>query len=247
MKLDYEKAFDKVDLDFLDALLIKRGFGPKIRNWIRLATRGGSVAVKINNVLGNYFVTTKGLRQGDPMSPILFNFVVDVFTKMLIKGTSLNLIRGLCPQHCPGGVVSLQYADDTILFVENNVEVAKKLKTILTCFEQVSGMRINYSKSELVPINLCEDDVNALKSIFGCSIGTFPIKYLGIPLHHDKLRREDIQPIVDKILKRIADWRGKLLSYGAKVTLIRYCLASIPVYLLSFFKFTKWALELINN
>jgi hypothetical protein len=70
---------------------------------------------------------------------------------------------------------------------------------------------------------------------------------LGIPLHYDKLRRADLQPLIDKILKRIAGWRGKILSYAARVLLIRTCLASIPVYLLSFFKFPKWALDLINS
>lgn len=83
--------------------------------------------------------------------------------------------------------------------------------------------------------------------IFGCPEGTFPIKYLGIPLHHQKLRREDLQPLVDKILKRIAGWRGKLLSYAGRLILIKTCLASIPTYLLSFFKFPKWALKLINT
>src|SRR3954467_3050153 len=62
-----------------------------------------------------------------------------------------------------------------------------------------------------------------------------------------KLRREDIQPLIDKILKRIAGWRGKLLSYAARLTLIKTCLASIPIYLLSFLKFSKWALDLINS
>jgi hypothetical protein len=51
-------------------------------------------------------------------------------------------------------------------------------------------------------------------------VGSFPIKYLGIPLHHDKLRREDIQPLVDNILKKVASWRGKLLPHATKVTLI---------------------------
>ena len=108
-------------------------------------------------------------------------------------------------------------------------------------------MRINYDKSELVPINLCDGDVASLKEIFGCVVGSFPIKYLGIPLHYSKLRREDLQPLIDKILKRIAGWRGKLLSYAARVTLIRACLSSIPIYLLSFFKFPRWALDLINS
>jgi hypothetical protein len=247
LKLDYEKAFDRVNLVFLDKLLALRGFGSKFAQWINLATRGGSVAVKLNGTEGNFFPTGKGLRQGDPMSPVLFNLVVDVFTRMLIKAECNNLIRGLCPQLYPGGIISLQYADDTILFVENDVEMARNLKWVLTCFEQVSGMKINYEKSELVPINLDLAESELIKEVMGCVVGAFPIKYLGIPLHHDKLKREDLQPLIDKILKRIAGWRGKLLSHAARVLLIKTCLASIPIYLLSFFKFPKWALDLINS
>jgi hypothetical protein len=70
---------------------------------------------------------------------------------------------------------------------------------------------------------------------------------LGVPLHSEKLKREDLEPIIDKILKRIVGWRGKLLSYAARVTLIRACLASIPIYLLYFFKFPKWAVQLVNT
>jgi hypothetical protein len=65
-------------------------------------------------------------------------------------------------------------------------------------------------------------------------------------LHFDKLRREDIQPLVDNILKRVASWRGKLLSHAAKVTLIQSRLASVPVYLLSFIRFPKWAIKTLN-
>jgi hypothetical protein len=57
--------------------------------------------------------------------------------------------------------------------------------------------------------------------------GFFPHKYLGVPLHYDKLRREDIQPLVDNILKWVGSWRGKLLSHAAKITLIQSCLASV--------------------
>jgi hypothetical protein len=108
-------------------------------------------------------------------------------------------------------------------------------------------MRINYSKSELIPLGLEPEELEALANILECTIGEFPIKYLGIPLHYDKLRRADLQPLIDKILKRIAGWRGKLLSYAARLLLIRTCLASIPVYLFSFLKFPKWALDLINS
>ena len=73
------------------------------------------------------------------------------------------------------------------------------------------------------------------------------MKYLGVPLHFDKLKREEVQPLVDKVLKKIGSWRGRLLSSAARVVLIKTCLASIPVYLLSSIKFPKWALQLINT
>lgn len=77
-------------------------------------------------------------------------------------------------------------------------------------------MRINYHKSELIPINMDEVEVKPFLDIFNCVIGSFPVKYLGIPLHFDKLRREDLQPLIENLLSRITGWRGKLLSYIAK-------------------------------
>jgi hypothetical protein len=56
-----------------------------------------------------------------------------------------------------------------------------------------------------------------------CRLGSFPFKYLGVPLHHEKLRREDIHPIIDKIIKRIAGWKGRLLSYGIRLLLLKVC------------------------
>jgi hypothetical protein len=82
--------------------------------------------------------------------------------------------------------------------------------------------------------------------IYCCRLGTFPFTYLGVLLHYDKLRREDIQPILDKIIKRVAGWKGKLLSYEARLTLLRACLASIPIYLMFVIKFSKWVVKAIN-
>jgi hypothetical protein len=127
-KIYYEKAYDKVNLDFLFEVLELRGFNPMFVRMIKQVTQGGSVGVKVNDEESNFFLTGKGLRQGDPIAPLLFNCVVDVFSRMLVKGTNSGLIRGLCPNFIPGGVVSLQYADDTLLFLEKDVSVAFNLK-----------------------------------------------------------------------------------------------------------------------
>jgi hypothetical protein len=127
-KIDYEKAYDKVNLDFLYEVLHLRGFSPIFIRTIKQVTLGGSVGVKVNDEESDFFLTGKGLRQGDPIDPLLFNCVVDVFSRMLVKGTNCGLIRGLCPNFIPGGVVSLQYADDTLLFLENDPQVVLNLK-----------------------------------------------------------------------------------------------------------------------
>ena len=148
---------------------------------------------------------------------------------MLSKTAEQDLIKGLLPDFKPGGIISLQYADDTILFSDTDEYFLKNLKCILVWFEKISGMRINYHKSELIPVNLDVDVTHMVSHIFCCPIGSFPITYLGVPLYFDKIRREDIQPLIDRILKRIASWKGKLLSQAARLVLIKSCLASIPV------------------
>jgi hypothetical protein len=95
-------------------------------------------------------------------------------------------------------------------------------------------------------INVDDADANLFAQIFGCKLGEFPFTYLGVPLHFSKLRKEDLQPI-DKIIKRIAGWMGKLLSYRGRLVLLQACIASIPMYLLSFLKFPKWSIIVINS
>lgn len=83
-------------------------------------------------------------------------------------------------------------------------------------------------------MNLDSESAHEVSHILNCPIGSFPVKLLGVPLHFAKLTREDIQPLVDKLLNRITGWRGKLLSLAARAMLIKTYLASIPFYLFSF-------------
>jgi hypothetical protein len=82
-------------------------------------------------------------------------------------------------------------------------------------------MRIKFHKSEVVLLNLELDEAHRLAHVVSCPLGSFPIKYLGVPLHYDNLSRDDIQPLVDKMLKKIAGWRGKLLSLADRVMLLK--------------------------
>jgi hypothetical protein len=92
----------------------------------------------------------------------------------------------------PEGVISLQYADDTLLFLAHDNNSAVHLKWLMIYFEKLSGMRINYHKNDLTPVNLDEEETQDYAKTFCYKIEKFPFIYLGVPLHYERLRREDI-------------------------------------------------------
>ena len=103
LKIDYEKAYDKVNLDFLYEMLELRGFGPKIISLVKQMTQGGSVGVKVNDDIGHYFRTKKSLRQGDPLSPLLFNIIVDMLSILIARAKEDGQVGSLIPHLVEGG------------------------------------------------------------------------------------------------------------------------------------------------
>jgi hypothetical protein len=172
---------------------------------------GGSISIRINDENIPFFRPGKGVRQGDPLSPLIFNLVVDVFTRILIKAATRDYISGFLNSLYTEGIISLQYVDDTLLFLKHGGMGACHLKWLMLCFESLSGMKINYSKSDMVPVNLSEEETIYYTRALCCKIGSLPFRYLRVPLHYDKLRREDIQSTMDKIMSRIPGWQaGKI-------------------------------------
>lgn len=92
-------------------------------------------------------------------------------------------IDGILPHLVDDGLSILQYVDDTLLFIDHNLEKANNLKLLLAAFEQVSGLKINYHKSELFCFGQAKEMVDDYQMLFGCKMGLLPFKYLGIPMH----------------------------------------------------------------
>jgi len=111
-----------------------KGFSPKWCRWVEGMIKGGSVGVKVNDD-GHYFQTKRGIRQGDPMSPILFNIVADMLAILIKRAKDDGQIGGVIPHLVDDGLSILQYADNTILFLDHDIEQAKNMKPLLSVFE----------------------------------------------------------------------------------------------------------------
>lgn len=135
-----------------------------------------------------------------------------------------------------GGVSILQYADDTIIFIEHDIAKARNMKLVLCLFEYLSGLKTNFNKSELFCFGKAKEEKDAYRQLFGCEMGSLPFTYLGIPIHHRRLTNKKWKCIEDRFEKRLSCWKGKLMSYGGRLVLINSVLTSLPMFLLSFFE-----------
>jgi len=239
LKLDFEKACDKVNWVFVQQALRMKGFSPVWCKWIEEVVSRGNVGVKVNEEIGHNFQTRKGLRQGDPLSPILFNLVADMLAILVSRAKNCGQFRGLVPNLVDEGLSILQYADDTVLFMEDDLDEAKNLKLVLVAYEKLSGLKINFHKSELFCFGAAKSHALEYKRIFGYVEGSFPFRYLGIPMHYRKLSNKHWCSIEERFQKKLSSWKGKLLSSGGRLVLINSVLSSLPMFMMSFFAIPK--------
>uniref|UniRef100_A0A8R7QJD2 Reverse transcriptase domain-containing protein n=1 Tax=Triticum urartu TaxID=4572 RepID=A0A8R7QJD2_TRIUA len=154
---------------------------------MRKILHNGTFCVKLNNTMGPYFQSYKGVGQGDPVAPFLFNIAAKCLCKMVLQAQKSNLFVGLAADLVENGVAILQYADDTILCIEHDPEKAMNLKLLLYMFELMSGLKINYQKSEILCVGGDDNILQAYADIFNCQIGRFPMKYLGVLVSYSSL------------------------------------------------------------
>nr|CAN64368.1 hypothetical protein VITISV_040345 [Vitis vinifera] len=182
-KLDIEKAYDSINWSFLMKVLKKMGFGSRWMEWMWWCFSTAKFSVLTNEVPEGFFSSSKGLRQGDPISPYLFILGMEVLSALIRRAVQGNFISG-CRLRGRGDaeimVSHLLFADDTIIFCEASKDQLTHLGWILVWFEAASELRINLAKSELIPVGEI-DNIEEMAVELGCRIGSFPVKYLGLP------------------------------------------------------------------
>jgi hypothetical protein len=104
-------------------------------------------------------------------------------------------LSGVIPHLVHDSLSILQYVDDTILFIDHNFEQARNMKLLLSAFEQLSDLKINFHKSKIFCFGEAKEYESQYEQLFGCKKGAFPFRYLGIPMHKRKLNNKDWEMI----------------------------------------------------
>jgi hypothetical protein len=236
-KLDLEKAYDHVNWNFLIYMLRRCGFSDRWRRWIFACISSVRFSILVNGSPRGFFHSSRGLRQGDPLSPLLFLLVMEALSRMLAKAVERGFISGFSVGNSVETSVTIShllFADDTLIMCGADPVQLWHLRGVFIWFQAISGLKVNLSKSELVPVGNVPN-VSELASILGCRISAFPLTYLGLPLGATFKRKTIWNSVIERMEKRLAGWKKLYLSKGGRLTLIKSTLSSLPSYYLSLF------------
>ncbi|GKA75155.1 kinase-like domain, beta-lactamase/transpeptidase-like protein [Tanacetum coccineum] len=178
----------------------------------------------------------RGVRQGDLLSPFLFILAAEELNAIVTEAVEKGVSKGVKIGRNNVVVSHLQYADDTIFFGEWNKENAKVLMCILKCFEEVSGLRVNYNKSKLYGVGVNDAQLRDMARWMKCGVGDFPFTYLGLPIGDNMRRVGAWNVVVEKFKSRLGEWKAKTMSFGGRLTLVKSVLGSLPLYYFSMFR-----------
>ncbi|KAJ9536687.1 hypothetical protein OSB04_un000160 [Centaurea solstitialis] len=236
-KIDLRKAYDMVDWRFLINMLEGFGFHPVLVAWIKEMLSTTTYSVAVNGESWGHFHGKRGIRQGDPLSPYLFTLVMEGFA-MTFKQCILEANRF---RYHPGclevELTHLCFADDIFVFTGGDVESVEVLKRALFLFEKRAGLSPNLSKSDVFFGNVPDSTRDAILTCLPFRMGTFPIRYLGVPLSPVFLKVSDYGGLLLRVKQRIQNWKMKTLSFGGRKQLIISVLQSLQLYWMAIFVF----------
>lgn len=240
IKLDMSKAYDRVEWCYLERIMQKMGFDAKWIDLMMECVKSPSYSILLNGEPHGFVSPTRGIRQGDPLSPYLFLICAEGFTALLRKAERDKRLSGISV--CRGGprISHLLFADDSLLFCQAKLEECNNLMDILTLYEESSGQKINRDKTAIFfSRNTAENKREEIKSRWGAQVLSQYEKYLGLPALVGRSKEQAFKGLKDRIARKIQGWNERFLSKAGREVLIKAVAQAIPTFTMSCFSLPK--------
>ena len=247
LKLDLEKAYDRLEWYFIEYCLTMYNFSNNTIKLIMSCVSSSSASIQVNGHRTNPFRPTRGIRQGDPLSPYLFILCLEYLSRKIHEAC---FHKDWKPFKLRGGeteISHLLFADDIILFGEANQNTLTTMKIVLENFFSISGQKANDSKSMVyfspnTPIEMKDEFEQELNIMSTHDLGI----YLGFPLCHRKPSKGKLSFIIDKMTSKLASWKAKSLTKAGRLILINSTLHAIPRYFMHVINFPKYIIKKLD-
>lgn len=245
LKVDLRKAFDSVRWDFIAATLRGIHLPERFVSWIVECISTPTFSISVNGASSGYFKSTKGLRQGDPLSPYLFVLAMEVFSKLLLSRYSSGYIF-YHPKTSNLNISHLMFADDVMIFFDGGSSSLHGINETLDDFAGWSGLNMNRDKTELFLAGVNEVESQAIAN-YGFTKASLPIRYLGLPLMCRKLKVSEYSPLVEKIKGKFTSWAVRSLSFAGRLQLLASVITGCVVFWITTFKLPSGCIKEIES
>ncbi|KAL9227684.1 hypothetical protein vseg_003343 [Gypsophila vaccaria] len=245
-KMDMQKAYDTVEWAFLEQLLIHMKFPNSFIALVMECVATTSYSLVVNGDSFGFFKGKRGIRQGDPLSPLLFTICMDYLTRTLKYAANKCEFR-FHPMCKDLRLINLMFADDVLMFCKGDAASMMTLLKAFTLFSKTSGLTASKHKSAVYFGGVQEDLRYDILRVSGLTEGTLPFKYLGLPIQTTRLRKKDCASLIDKICHRIHMINPKHISYAGRLVMVKAVLSSLHSYWASTFILPKGVLERIET
>ncbi|XP_026398538.1 uncharacterized protein LOC113294363 [Papaver somniferum] len=200
----------------------------------------------VNGSPKGFFSISRGLRKGDPLYPLIFVLIEDVLSRNLSKlfaRRSMHYMvrkKGIAPSH-------LLFEYDILIFCRGNLQSLQNLVTILGMYKRASGQCVNFSKSQFYYGGGSKSRAVAISNFLGMRRAYFPDRYLGIQLNPGIVRIIHVLHVVEKIRDKLVGWKGQLLSFQARLVLIKDVISSYIIHSMAVYKWPRMAIKQVEK
>ncbi|XP_056697358.1 uncharacterized protein [Spinacia oleracea] len=246
LKIDLKKAYDSIEWPFLISVMDALGFPHRFVQWVYTCISTVSYSVLINGKPCTPFKAKKGLRQGDPLSPFLFAIGMEYLSRHLHQ-LQTKPDFNFHPRCAKLALTHLMFADDLLLFCRADLISIDMMLASFKKFSLASGLEANMDKSNIYVGGVYGQDKADILNAVSTPEGSFPFRYLGVPLSTKKLKYTQCRPLIEKVLARAKVWTVKHLSYAGRLQLVQTILLSLQSFWCQIFILPKKVIKEIQG